>query len=179
MNFYNFQESWWENREQTQDESAICEYLESISPLINKSKLLHIGVGSNTLYKRLEHFNKFSITGITVSINEYENALKLHSSSYIVFLLNKYNPSASSIFKLYNFIVDNNPTSYGESKEQDIMYFSYILTHLKKGGEFLTHTLGLSYIRQANISMILEETGFSQSFSYTTNPYGVVILKKL
>ena len=90
-NEYNY--SNWESKAQTHDENEIGEYLlnhcEDKFSLPNLTNILHIGLGSNSLYNQLKIKYLFDYTGLTKTILEYENVLPLQSCNYKCMLMDK------------------------------------------------------------------------------------------
>ena len=181
-NYHEYQYSCWEARKQTQDEYEICDFINQNNLIQPNQSLLHIGIGSNTLYSTLRKKFDFKYTGITYSIFEYENVLINLNENYFPILLNKYNPILSKVLKKYDIIIDNNPTSYGPSDDANLEYLQILLNSLNNGGIFITHTLGLNYMRTGDILNMITKLGILSEFTFEKFSNGeadnIIVLKK-
>jgi hypothetical protein len=85
----------------------------AMDPLvISGSRLLHVGVGNSSLALRWRDLD-LEITGLTVNDSEMNHANDLQLKGYRTFLANKYSDDLASISGPFDFIVDNNPASFG------------------------------------------------------------------
>lgn len=139
--FYNpIKESVWENREPTDDEKRIANYL--IRNNIVPNNLLHIGIGNNLFYHL---FKNIQITGITLSLKEYEKALHLRDTNYKIMLFDKYNPNLFNILDTYDYIIDNNICSYRCCDRHAYTYLTIIVNKLKENGKIISEINGWNY----------------------------------
>ena len=139
--FYNpIKGSVWENREPTDDEKRIVKYL--IRNNITPANLLHIGIGNNLLYHTFPNIN---ITGITLSLFEYEKALHFRDQNYKIILYNKYNPNLNNILTSYDYIIDNNICSYRCCDAHAYLYLKAIINKLNNNGKIISDTAGWNY----------------------------------
>lgn len=139
--FYNpIKGSVWENREPTDDEKRIANYL--INNNIVPNNLLHMGIGNNLFY---HIFPNISITGITLSLFEYEKALHFKSKNYKLLLYNKYNPNLNNILESYDYIIDNNICSYRCCDQHAYNYLKTITNKLNSGGKIISDACGWNY----------------------------------
>lgn len=132
--------SVWESREPTDDEKRILNYL--IKYNIKLDNVLHIGIGNNLFYHA---FPEAKITGITLSLFEYEKALHFKSKNYNVILFNKYHPNLSNVLDTYDFIIDNNICSYRCCDDHAYLYLKMIVSKLNKDGKILSDMAGWGY----------------------------------
>lgn len=88
------------------------------------SRLLHIGVGNSSLALRWRD-RDLAITGLTVNEREMAHANDLQLNGYRTFLANKYSADLDAISGPFDFIVDNNPASFGCC----VVHFEQMLTN--------------------------------------------------
>lgn len=139
--FYNpIKESVWENREPTDDEKRIANYL--LRNNIVPNNLLHMGIGNNLFYSL---FKNIQITGITLSLKEYEKALHFRDKNYKIILFDKYNPNLFNILDTYDYIIDNNICSYRCCDQHAYAYLTIIVKKLKENGKIISEINGWNY----------------------------------
>jgi hypothetical protein len=139
--FYNpIKGSVWESREPTDDEKRIANYL--IKYNIKPNNILHIGIGNNLFHSL---FPDAQITGITLSLFEYEKALHFKSKNYKLILFDKYNPNLFNILDTYDYIIDNNICSYRCCDQHAYLYLKTIINKLNPDGKILSDMAGWRY----------------------------------
>jgi len=128
-------------RSTTPDQLSIEEQLEHL--ITRSSSILHIGVGNSSLGKRFAPRVEF-IRGITIHDEERMFANNLAIVNYIVTTNSKYSANIASFTEKFDFIVDNNPSTFACC----LFHFCTMLISYKKllrdGGEILTAEPGLS-----------------------------------
>ena len=85
------------------------------------------------------------IDSVTVVKPEKRNADDLKLQNYQIFILDKYSDSLGNLPNRYNYILDNNITSYAESLEDVVKVFENYFYLLEKDGSIISHIKGLSY----------------------------------
>lgn len=131
-------DSSWLNKPTTPDQRRIEEYLSSLD--LNNLRILHVGIGNSSLYKRFQHLN---IDGISIMQNEIKYAKSIGSK---VFLINKYSDELLSLGNcIYDIIIDNNLSSYACCKYHLLMMFRNYIAIMKEYGVILTDKQGLIY----------------------------------
>jgi hypothetical protein len=171
MSYYDYNVSWWENIETpSEDEKAIIQYLRDYE--LSGLSILHVGVGNNFIAR---HFTTSKITGLTISILEYQKALSLKYNSYLPVLIDKHDTALDSILDKYDIIIDNNIGSYSPNTESACEFLRVALNHLTEDGFFITHTSGLSYRNPFNLQEGLKWIGSTRQVQYGFN--GIVVIK--
>ena len=146
---YNYSKNYiyWENRNPTNDEVEILDYLRNNFSNQNLN-ILHIGIGSSFIANNLKNISK--IDGITISQNEILNANKLNIQNYRTFLINKHQKDfleliLSKFNSKYDLIIDVNLKSFSccqLSFEKVINNYSKLLN---KNGLILSGTDGMNW----------------------------------
>jgi len=170
--FYKFHKEYWENRDVTNAEIILGEFLKQFD--LNNKSILHIGNGKDYLYKLFKNVPTLKIDGITVGIIEYENSLLFNDPRYRIFLFNKNNPKLDLILGKYDFIIDVNLFSYKCCEEHGSNYFKILVNHLNPNGLILTHTEGLFYIN----SVPLEHYSKELNINNTLLDKGIITIGK-
>jgi len=138
----------WSERETTPDQKRIESYLSSLS--LSGKSLLHVGIGNSEFAKSF-HSRVAGIDGITIEKCEYEKGLDSGLNKYRVFLLNKYSRKLSDYLgKRYDFIIDNNPSSFACCRKHFITMMKSYWKLLRPGGVILTDRLGLEWVSSLN-----------------------------
>ena len=137
--------SYWEDREETDEEKEIHNFLEKKE--IENQKILHIGIGNSYIAKKLGQKN--IIDGLTISNREINYAKKLNLSNYNLFFQNKFsmNNILDDKINYYNIIIDNNLKSYcccEKSFQKLIFRYKNILN---KNGQIITSIKGMYWSR--------------------------------
>ena len=170
MNYYDYKVSWWENIEApSDDEKVIIKYLSDYD--LSGLNILHVGVGNNFI---AEHFPSSRVTGLTISILEYQKALALKLDTYIPILIDKHDPALDSILGKFDIIIDANIGSYSPDNESACEFLRVALNHLTDDGFLITHTLGLSYRTPFDLQSGLKKIGSTRDPQFINN--GVVIV---
>lgn len=120
-------------------QESVNNYLKSAQKLYQGKKILHIGIGSSSIFKE---FNSVfgQIDGITNSQQELEMG---KNDTYRIYLMNKYNPDEfSTIDSDYDVIVDVSLKSYACCSEHWVGFMKEVINKLKVGGRLLSHTGG-------------------------------------
>jgi hypothetical protein len=135
----------WVERKTTSDLAHIQDFLQGVeSPL----KLLQIGIGNSSLFESMKQ-RKFHLTGITIVEEEVSYAQKKFPDSfgiqYEVRLMNKYSEEISTLGGEYDYIIDNDLSSYACCR----YHFNVMLSGYKKlltpKGRILIGINGLGY----------------------------------
>lgn len=137
----------WINRPTTFDQQMIENHLDQV---VNRtSSILHIGVGNSSLAKRFSS-RVDHICGTTLHVEEKLFADDLNIPNYEVTVTNKFSSEMTTIVAPFDFLVDNNPSSFTCC----LMHFCRMLSHyaasLGDGGAILTAQPGLGWVRTNN-----------------------------
>ena len=145
--------SYWENKNVTNDEKYIVDYLNTHSKALENKKILHVGIGNSYVAKKLFSYKK--IDGISLSQNELDYASKLNLSNYNFFFQNKYANQKLFDDKLnfYNIIIDINLKSFGCCEVAFNKMFEDYVKIINKDGKIITSRSGLKWSR--NIKPVL------------------------
>tara|TARA_B100000902_G_C27241807_1_gene880417 strand:+ start:476 stop:1117 length:642 start_codon:yes stop_codon:yes gene_type:complete len=139
--------SYWENRGVTEDEQDIINYLDSNYEIINKN-ILHIGIGNSHFAKKYIYNN--TITGITISNKEIQNAKKLGLSRYEILLQDKYTVNFRKALqnKKFDLIVDANLKSYCCCNKSFLYMCETFFNILNKQGSIITSRKGMNWYKK-------------------------------
>lgn len=139
---FHYIEGSWVNKKISRDQVRIAEYLDTKS-LLDKS-VLHVGVGSSAIAKAFSSKVKY-IDGVTIVNEEFVYAKSLNLPNYQLFQYNKYGSRILELPRRYDYIIDNNLSSYACC----ITHFAQLLTQylqlLKPNGQLITDTQGLRH----------------------------------
>ena len=106
------------------------------------ASILHVGVGNSSLALRWRD-RGIKITGLTVNEREMAHANSLALGDYHTSIANKYSDDLSAFSEQFDFIIDNNPASFGCC----VLHFEKMLTHyarlLKPQGMMVTDRRGM------------------------------------
>ena len=139
--------SYWENREATNDEKYISNYLKDNNLLLDK-KILHVGIGNSHIAINATNFMK--IEGITLSKNEIDYGKKLNISNYDIYFQNKYSNESLFLTTLnyYDIIIDVNLKSFSCCDEAFGNLFKIYSKMLNPKGMLITGREGIKWSRQ-------------------------------
>jgi hypothetical protein len=138
----------WTEQETTPDQARIEDVLQG-APLTD-SAILHVGLGNSGFAKRF-HMSAHIIDGITIQEKEYRHALGLSIANYRPTLDNKYSEHlAARLNRKYDFIVDNNPTTFCCCRRHLATMLATYATLLKPDGVILTDVVGLHWTSEPN-----------------------------
>ncbi len=137
---------YWENRNVTNDEIDILNFLNSKKNNKNLN-ILHVGIGNSFLASKLNYFKE--IIGITISQNEINYASNQNILNYRYFFLNKYKANSFEVFenKKFDIIIDTNMKSFSCCDEAFLNLFSQYVNLLKNNAYIISHTNGLKWSR--------------------------------
>ena len=134
----------WTERDTTADQLRIEEELQHLVKA--SSSILHIGAGNSRLGQRFApHVSR--ILGTTIHDEERIFAEKLGLENYIVVTANKFSDDMDNIDGHFDFIVDNNPSTFCCCLFHfSRMMVSYLGLLRRDGGLLLTDQSGLSWV---------------------------------
>lgn len=133
----------WTALETTPDQMRIEAYLR-FSRLSGRS-VLHVGVGNSSLAARLSHRTR-RIVGTTISSNEVAYAASLNLPNYRVELHNKYSGKPLTAGDTFDYIVDNNPTTFCCCLHHMMVMMDFYVRVLAPDGQILTDRDGLGWV---------------------------------
>src|ERR1700730_9698291 len=137
----------WTHHETTTDQLRIELELEKM--VSRSASILHIGAGNSGLAKRFAPL-VHRVLGITIHEEEVVLSRNLALDNYSVKIANKYCASMDDIDAKFDFIVDNNPSSFACC----LFHFSRMLVTyqdlLKDRGRILTAQPGLGWVVTSN-----------------------------
>ena len=133
----------WSARPTTKDQRRIEEF---IAPrLTARSRILHVGIGSSALALRFSREVEW-IDGLTISQAEQQHALGLDLPGYDVRLMNKYSRDFAAMTSAYDFILDNNPSSFACCLRHFQRMMLAYRSRLAPGGMLVSDLLGLAHL---------------------------------
>lgn len=141
----SYSDGSWTTRKTTKDLRNIEAFL---SPHTDPIKVLQIGVGNSSLYKNIRHrTSKF--VGITVVEDEVDFAKQSfpdeYGSKYKVTVCNKYSSRLVTLGVGFDYIVDNDISSYACCKKHFNDMLEAYSRMLSKNGKILIGFNGLGY----------------------------------
>ena len=138
----NYKDTSWVKIRVTDDQLRIEAVLKELD--IKDKKLLHVGVGSSSLASQFNYLADH-IDGITVMPEEKKHADSLNLSKYNVYIINKYSNDLKALESSYDFIIDNNLSSFACCKHHYSLMIHNYIDKLNKDGMILTDELGMKY----------------------------------
>lgn len=137
----------WTRRKTTPDQRRIEAHLSGV--VAPTSSILHIGVGNSSLARQFA--KKVSrIQGTTVHIEERILAEELRLPHYEVVVANKYCSEMDNIVGPFDFIVDNNPSSFACCLRHFCLMMTHYAQNLGRRGSILTAQPGLGWATTNN-----------------------------
>jgi hypothetical protein len=137
----------WADKETTDDQLSIEQQLEELVDA--SSSILHIGAGNSSLARRFAP-RVASVLAITIYDQEHAVGESTGLSNYTILVQNKFARSFSALPLKFDFIVENNPSSYTCC----LLHFSRMMVSyaqlLRDGGRILTAEPGLSWVCSGN-----------------------------
>ena len=139
--------SYWEDKEATNDEKYIVNYLKNITSTDEK-KILHIGIGNSYIASNLVNFSK--IDGISISKNELDFAKKLNIHNYNVYFQNKFSKDnlLNNELHFYDIIIDVNLKSFSCCDRAFNYLFELYGKILNNNGILITGRDGMKWSRK-------------------------------
>jgi hypothetical protein len=136
----------WSEVETTADQLRIEDYLDLFD--LSESAILHIGIGNSGLALRFAAKAK-SIFGTSVVDSEVERANSLNLPNYRAVIHNKHSDDDERIPSNFDFIVDNNPTTFCCCMKHLAKMLELYAQRLTPGGQMVTDRVGLSWTTDA------------------------------
>jgi hypothetical protein len=133
----------WSAYETTDDQTRIENRLSLFVDA--NSDILHVGLGNSRLAMRFSA-SVNSITGITVSQQEVDLAVKSGLANYHASVWNKYQYFLSAPRHGFDAIVDNNPTSFTCCIWHLSEMMAWYADSLRNDGAIFTDAVGLSWV---------------------------------
>jgi hypothetical protein len=138
----------WTNRDTTPDQRRIEDALDRQE--MHGMHLLHVGIGNSSLAERFR-FRVAAIDGITIQLAEVLHARSLEITNYRPLIANKFAPDLPSVLgRQYDYIIDNNPTSFCCCRRHLSTMLSSYDVLLKPGGVIVTDKVGLGWSTTLN-----------------------------
>ncbi|UVF18427.1 hypothetical protein HPT29_018250 [Microvirga terrae] len=141
-------EEWrdWTMLDTTPDQLRIEGFLERHD--LSQATLLHVGVGNSGLAKRFAQRTK-EIVGTTISNSEMCHGRKLNILNYHVYINNKYSGEPVPGPEEFDFIIDNNPTTFACCRDHLCKMMVQYRSRLKENGMIVTDREGLGWVVSA------------------------------
>ena len=142
-------EEWrdWTDRKTSPDQLRIEDYLAGFD--LRGKRILHIGAGNSGLAHRLAARAK-EIVGTTVVDAEARLGAELGLSNYQVIVHNKYSGEALPVPPSFDFIVDNNPTSFCCCFHHLAAVVEFYVSCIGETGQLITDRAGLRFALSTN-----------------------------
>lgn len=136
----------WSRFETTPDQLRIEDYLDRFD--LRDKSILHIGMGNSGLASRFAKRAR-RIVGTTVVESELREARVLGLPNYSTVLHNKHSGDDPSISGRFDFIVDNNPTTFCCCLTHLDVMLGFYAARLAPGGQIVTDRVGLGWTTNA------------------------------
>jgi hypothetical protein len=133
----------WTRRGTTRDQFRMERYIDRFD--LAAKRILHIGVGNSGLAQRLKG-RAGEIVGTTIDQPEVDWAQRIGLPRYTVLLHNKYGDDPALVPGQFDFIVDNNPTSFCCCMAHLAELFDFYTGKLAPGAQVITDQLGLGWL---------------------------------
>lgn len=133
----------WTALETTPDQLRIEDYL--LHSKLSGRSLLHVGVGNSSLAERLAP-RTGRIVGTTIARNEATRGASLGIRNYNVEMHNKYSGRPLQHAGQFDFIVDNNPTTFCCCIHHLMTMMDFYEQSLTRDGQILTDRAGLGWV---------------------------------
>ena len=133
----------WSQRSTTRDQARIERVLEGM--LTPFSRILHIGIGNSSLASRFCGQER-AICGLTLSQAELAHARSLQLPGYDAKLINKYGREFMALAGDFDFIIDNNPTTFACCNRHFARMMLACRARLAQDGLMLTDKTGLAHL---------------------------------
>lgn len=133
----------WTALDTTPDQKRIEDHLLRLK--LSGRSILHVGVGNSSLAARLAGHARH-IVGTTISPNEATHGASLNIPNYDVDLHNKYSGKALNTDEKFDFIVDNNPTTFCCCLHHLMTMMDFYERILTPDGQVLTDRAGLGWV---------------------------------
>ena len=146
-NFFDKNYTYWEDRNVTNDELDIINYLIKSNNFKYKS-ILHIGIGNS--YFANNFYKDSKITGITISQKEIEKAKSFNLPNYDFLLCDKYSKEFNVFINKNKFdlIVDSNLKSYSCCLESFEFMMNGIIESMNDNGMLITSINGMKWFKK-------------------------------
>jgi len=138
----NYKDVSWVKIAVTNDQLRIEAELKKLS--LKNKRILHVGIGSSNIAKNFIN-NTIKVDGITVMQEEKKHAESLNLTNYNVYIINKYSNELNNLQTSYDFIIDNNLSSFACCKQHYNLMITNYFNMLNNGGIILTDKMGMNY----------------------------------
>jgi len=143
----------WLTIEVTPDQKRIEDYLNNIE--VNNNVILHVGTGNSSFGSQFSKNN--IVDSITVMDDEFQYAKSLALLNYNCFKINKYSPNLLKLPNKYDYIVDNNLSSFACCKIHFVEMINNYKILLNNGGSIITDLKGMAYHQSSSFPISIEE----------------------
>lgn len=132
----------WTSQPTTPDQLRIEDYLDAFD--LGGKRILHVGVGNSGLARRFAA-RAMDIVGTSVVQSEVEQAAALAIPNYRAVVHNKHMGADTAIGGRFDFIVDNNPTTFCCCLTHLEAMLEFYASSLAPGGQIVTDRVGLGW----------------------------------
>ncbi|BEU98988.1 class I SAM-dependent methyltransferase [Novosphingobium olei] len=139
----------WSLHPTTEDQLRIERYLDGF-PMRGK-RILHVGAGNSLLAKRF-CARGAEVVGTTITREEVTHGRSLAIPRYDVRLHNKYLGADGLEWGQFDFIVDNNPTTFACCLDHYMAMLRFYADVLKPDGQWLVDRVGLGWVASDDMS---------------------------
>ena len=136
----------WSAQDSTPDQLRIESYLARFD--LHGKSILHIGIGNSGLALRFCR-KAAAIVGTTVIPSEVSRARELGIANYKAVLHNKHSGENAAVPGAFDFIVDNNPTTFCCCMVHLANMLEFYASRLGPRGQLVTDRVGLSWTTDA------------------------------
>jgi hypothetical protein len=136
----------WTEMPTTPDQLRIEDYLDRFD--LRGKSILHVGAGNSGLAVRFARRAR-EIVGTTVVASEAAHGRDLGLRNYRVLLHNKYSAESEGVSGPFDFIVDNNPTTFCCCIRHFGAVLDFYASNLAPNGQLVTDRVGLGWTTDA------------------------------
>lgn len=133
----------WSSQPSTEDQLRIERYLDGFA--MRGKRILHIGAGNSLLAKRF-CARGAHVLGTTITADELAHGHELAIPGYEMRLHNKYSGAQDFAWGRFDFIVDNNPTTFACCLHHYMAMLRFYADVLAPQGQWLVDRVGLAWL---------------------------------
>jgi len=172
----------WISRKTTSDLRKIQTYLSGIEESL---EVLQIGIGNSSLYRVMESTPMKRLVGVTIVDDELNYAAsefpEVFNDRYKVFVANKYSDDIKEVGENFDFIVDNDISSYSCCNHHFLKMLANYYSLLKPGGTVLVGLKGLGYFDSGFglTEAMMERLAKEYKFGFSVDQYCYRLTRKV
>lgn len=168
-----YSDSSWIDKGVTPDQERIEKFL--LEQGISGKRILQVGSGDSSFAKKFAPSN--SIDSITIMEEELQFGNSLALPNYTIFEINKYSADLLKLTGDYDYIIDNNISSFACCRFHFEEMMKNYVKLLKTGGSILSDEKGMSYFESYAFPIGIDELNAKYPFLKATLQGCIVEIK--